>query len=732
MKTASPPLQEQKTQVFQVSGMHCASCVNRIETALQQALPQLDSVSVNLATEQVVLQGEAPETTVLDTLQQLGYQAKPISQAYSNDEESQQAQRQLRLAITLTVPVFVVHMAGLHFAGAAWLQLALSSVVLFYCGLGIFKRAWQTAKQRATDMDTLIALGAGTAWLYSVIRLLMNPATHETLYFETATMIVTLILLGRYLETRARRQTGTAIQALMQLQPETALIQVNHEWQETPVARLLPGEVVMVRPGSRIPVDGVVIEGQAWVNESMMTGESVPAEKTVGDSVIGGTLNESGNLVIRVTKVGAHSTLSRIIELVTQAQTEKPPVQKLADRIAGIFVPIVLGIAAVTFSVWLLFGHSVEMAVRSAVAVLVISCPCALGLATPTAIQVGLGRGAQEGILIRSPESIELAAQTNVLMLDKTGTLTHGHPEVTQSVHYSGMAVADCLALIAAVEDKSEHPYAKALVRFVKSRGYTWTAFIVDDFKVIVNGGVQANVNGRQVLVGSPAFLSAQGLNLQPIAPDLARAAEAGESVILAAIDHELVTLFALQDTIRRQAKSAITALRALHIQPVMLTGDRQQAAEKIGEAAGLQPSEILAELTPAEKLKHIQRYQQNGKMTQRQVVVGMVGDGINDAPALAQADFSIAMGTGTDIAMQTAQMTLVNGAIDKVVSAIRLSRAILQVIRQNLFWAFSYNVIAIPLAAFGLLTPVIAAAAMSVSSLTVVLNSLRLKRLSL
>ncbi len=727
--------------VFRVEGMHCGSCVARIEQGLKRQFPAISDVRVNLATGQAALEGSVAPDDVVAAIHALGYEASllrrdngskaPNQELPSADANlaARQARHRLVLAVGLTVPLFGMHMLGWHVAGSGWLQFTLATIVLFYCGQGIFKSAWQLLKRFETNMDTLIALGSGVAWLASTVSLLQNPAEHAALYFESAAMIVTLILLGRYLEARARGKAGEAIESLMRLQPVTALVQQNGEWVETPVENVRPDDRILVRPGAKIPLDGTVVEGESAVDESMMTGESEPVSKQPGSEVIGGTQNHHGALTVRVSRVGADTTLSRMIALVQQAQGGKPAVQRLADQVAGVFVPVVLGLALLTLIGWLGTGHVWAEGLQAAIAVLVIACPCALGLATPTAVQVGLGRAATEGILIRDTDGLEMAHRLDILVMDKTGTLTLGQPGVLSFCALEGFEEANCIKWAAALEARSEHPLAEALTRYATAQSLDWQACRVADFTSQAGAGVTGHVDGQRLVIGKPPYIVEQGVIVAPLSHRISQAAEQGQTPVVLAVNGKLAGLFLLGDPLKENAPEAIRRLRRMGVRPFMLSGDRQETAVAIGKQAGLGETEVRANMAPQQKLEFLKDLQREGDPQGRKRV-GMVGDGVNDAPALAQADVSIAMGTGTDIAMQAAQITLVHGDIAKAVDAVALSRAILRVIRQNLFWAFFYNVVAIPAAALGFLTPAIAAAAMSLSSITVVLNSLRLKSL--
>lgn len=754
-------------QTFAIEGMHCASCVARLENVLQQ-LPHVQAVSVNLATEQATVTGDVSADSIIQAVQSIGYQAHAPEKASSttsiptatvksasvqpsstNDlnvtaamphaakagspDHSQSAKTnrfRLLFASACTIPLFLIHMLGWHFPGSDWLQFALATPVLFWAGQPIFRSAWRQLLHKETTMDTLIALGAGLSWLYSISLLvfpkaLTMPHRGHDLYFETGAMIITLILIGRYLEAQARKQTGSAIHALMQLQPQSAWVQRQGEFQEVSVTEIGVGETILVRPGGRIPLDGIVLTGEGHANEAMMTGESLPVAKQEGASVLAGSLLEAGSLEIRVTHVSQETTLAHMITLVEQAQKEKPPIQRLADQVAGFFVPVVLFLALLTLTLSLLNHQPLPAAIAATVSVLVIACPCALGLATPTAIQVGLGRGAELGILIQDTMGLELAHHLDVLVFDKTGTLTEGHPAVVAFHNVSTLPDHILLQEAAALELYSEHPLASAFkASATLENPHPQPTLVVEHFKNHSGAGVSGNVDSHHILLGKPAWIADQGIEVPPVlSHKIGKASQKGQTPVVMAINGKASALFLIADPLKPIAAEAIQNIRRLGIRPLMLTGDTRETAQTIGQEAGLLPAEIIGALTPAEKVSHIQALQDTHRR------VGMVGDGINDAPALAQADVSIAMGTGTDIAMQAAQMTLIHGDIGKTVEAIRLSRAIYSTIRQNLFWAFIYNIIALPLAALGYLTPTIAALAMSFSSISVVLNALRLKR---
>jgi Cu+-exporting ATPase len=681
--------------------------------------------------------------------------------AFANDareEEYGRLRRKFWLAAALSAPVLVVAMshgaiAFLRGSWANWFQLALTTPVVFYCGAQFYRGAWAALRQRAADMNTLIATGTGAAYVYSVLATLFPSffaraagAGHEPLtllagaqashaeamppvYFEAAAVIIALILLGRMLEARARGRAGEAIRRLMSLQAKTARVVREGVEQDVAVEEVLPGDVVLVRPGEKIPVDGVVLEGASAVDEAMLTGESIPVEKRAGAPVFGATLNKTGAFRFRATKVGRDMVLRQIIRLVEDAQGSKAPVSRLADRVSGIFTPIVISIAVVTFIVWFFVapeGARLTTALVNFVSVLIIACPCALGLATPTAVMVGTGRGAEHGVLIKGGESLETAHRVHTVVLDKTGTVTRGEPRVTDVRAVAGMDDEELLRLAASAERGSEHPLGEAVVREARERGLALAE--AARFAAVAGHGVEAEVEGHHLILGNLRLLRSRGVELNGLEEEATELAAAGKTPMFVAMDNRAAGIIAVADEVRPESIGAVAALKAMGLEVVMLTGDARRTAEAVARRIGVE--RVLAEVLPEDKADEVRRLQAEKK------VVAMVGDGINDAPALATADVGIAVGTGADVALEAADVTLVRGDLGGVVTAIALSKATMRTIRQNLFWAFAYNVVGIPVAAGllypftgWLLSPLLASAAMSLSSVSVVANSLRLRR---
>jgi len=739
--------------IFPVSGMTCASCVARVEEALS-SVPGVISASVNLASEKATV--EYVEGMRLADMRRAvkdaGYELGPEVQAL--EDVTTVAQRETRalrnrfiIAAILTASIMALSW-GTSFVGKPYLLWALATPVQFWAGLRFYRGAWGALKHKTSDMNTLIALGTSVAYFYSMIAvispgLFATGVTEPHLYFHTSAAIITLILLGRFLEARAKGQTSAAIKKLIGMQPKTALIIREGEQREIPVEEVQVGDLILVRPGERVPVDGIVHQGYSSVDESMITGESIPVEKRVGDEVIGATINKTGSLEIEATKVGKDTTLAHIVRMVEEAQGSKAPIQRLADVIASYFVPAVIGIAIVTFVVWYLVGPApaLTFAFLNFVAVLVIACPCALGLATPTAIMVGTGKGAEHGILIRNGEALERAHQINTVLLDKTGTLTRGEPVVTDIISVHSFSREEVLQLAASAEHNSEHPLGEAVVKAALEKKLELSPS--SDFNAIPGQGVQVSVEGKKIFLGNFKLMKEQGLPLNGLEKKAAKLLGGGKTVMFLGLDGQVAGIVALADTLKPGAKEALQALHKMGIETAMLTGDNRRTAEAIAREAGI--DRVLAEVLPEHKAREVKKLQEDGK------VVAMVGDGINDAPALAQADVGIAIGTGTDVAMETGDITLIRGDLMGVVTAVSLSKRTMRTIKQNLFWAFAYNTALIPIAAgvlylafgntgvptglrfalgeYGFLNPILAAAAMAASSITVVSNSLRLRR---
>ncbi|MGY1458384.1 heavy metal translocating P-type ATPase [Luteimonas sp. A534] len=734
-----------------VEGMSCASCVGRVERALQ-AVPGVSAATVNLATERATVHGAAPADVLLAAVGKAGYTARAIDVGAPAGDDEAAARREaervalgrdLLLAVALALPVFLLEMgshlvpAVHHWVGQtlglqrSWiLQFALTTLVLVVPGRRFYTAGIPALLRMAPDMNSLVAVGTLAAWGYSVVatfapRLL--PEGTANVYYEAAAVIVALVLLGRWLEARAKGRTSEAITRLVGLQPKVARVVRDGRAVDIPIGEVVDGDLVELRPGERVPVDGEVVEGSSWIDESMITGEPVPVEKSAGSAVVGGTVNQQGALTLRATAVGAQTVLAQIIRLVEQAQGSKLPIQALVDRVTLWFVPAVMGAALLTFIVWMAFGPSPALgfALVNAVAVLIIACPCAMGLATPTSIMVGTGRGAELGVLFRKGEALQLLRDARVVAVDKTGTLTEGRPKLTDLDVSQGFDRADVLRLVAAVESRSEHPIARAIVEAAEGEGITVPA--PAEFTSVTGMGVRASIDGRRVEVGADRYMRSLGLDVDAFDDVATRLAGEGKSPLYAAIDGRLAAIIAVADPIKRDTPAAIAALHALGLKVAMITGDNARTAQAIAARLGI--DEVIAEVLPAGKVDAVRRLKaEHGG-------VAFVGDGINDAPALAEADVGLAIGTGTDVAMEAADVVLMSGSLQGVPNAIALSKATIGNIRQNLFWAFAYNTALIPVAAgvlypaFGLLlSPILAAGAMSLSSVFVLGNALRLR----
>ncbi|MCR6632277.1 MAG: heavy metal translocating P-type ATPase [Magnetospirillum sp.] len=704
-----------------ISGMTCAACSSRLEKVLGK-LPGVRSADVNLATERahvVVLAGTATVADLVLAVTKAGYGAQVVTGAgdqlaqEERERESDLRRQALRMIVSavLTLPL-VAGMIVPQLALPPWVQWVLATPVQFWIGARFYRGAWASLRGGTGNMDVLVALGTSAAYGLSAWQVVAGSAHHGALYFEGAAVVITLVLLGKLLETRAKRSAAGAIRALMKLRPDVARVEQDGRVIELPADVVPTGAVVVVRPGERLPVDGVVIEGVSQVDESLVTGESLPVPKEAGAEVVAGAVNGDGMLRIRATRVGAESTINRIIRMVQGAQASKAPVQKLVDRISAVFVPAVVAVAALSFLGWALIGGDVAYAAVAAISVLVIACPCALGLATPTAIMVGTGVAARHGILIKDAEALERAHGAQVVVLDKTGTLTEGHPAVVAQA-----GEADLLQLVASAQQGSEHPLARAVL--AAAEGMTLAP--LGEFKSLPGRGLSAVVDGRALLVGSTRLMAENGIDLSTFAAQAEAEEGRGRTVMWAADAGRVLGFIAVADPVKPGAAQAVAGLKALGIETVLLTGDNARAAAAVAVQVGV--DRVLAEVLPEDKAAEVAKLKAEGRM------VAMVGDGINDAPALAEAHIGIAMGTGTDVAMQAAGITLVKGDPALLPPALSVSRATYAKIRQNLFWAFVYNLVALPAAALGLLNPVIAGAAMAFSSVSVVSNSLLLRR---
>src|SRR5829696_1792909 len=746
-----------REMTFGVTGMTCASCVGRVEQALKK-VPGVLEARVNLASEKATVECLASEVELRyleKAVEGAGYGV--VRQESSVEDTREREYERLRadflLAAGLTTLILVGSlpmMFGLMLpVPLGWLNfglLLLATPVQFWAGRRFYRGAWGALKHGQANMNTLVVMGTSAAYLYSAVATLapvLFAAGRADVYFDTSALIITLILLGRLLEARAKGRSNEAIKKLAGLQPNTARVVRDGEEVDVPVEDVGIGDVVVVRPGEKVPVDGRVISGESAVDESMITGESIPVTKGAGDEVIGATMNTSGSFRFSATKIDEESALRQIMRMVEEAQGSKAPIQRLADSVSGVFVPAVIGVAAVTFLIWLVIGPepALTFALLNTVAVLIIACPCAMGLATPTSIMVGTGKGAESGILIKGGDALEGAHKLDTVVLDKTGTLTTGVPALTDLVVGEGIDEVELLRLVASAEHGSEHSLGEAIVRGAKERGLSLIE--AEGFETISGGGVRARVGGREVLVGNRRFVSESGVSEDGLLSKGEELAREGKSPVFVAVDGEPAGLVGVADVVREESREAIEQLHSLGLEVAMLTGDNRRTAEAIARQLGV--DRVVAEVRPEDKANEIRRLQAEGKK------VGMVGDGINDAPALAQADVGIAIGTGTDVAIEAADLTLISGDVRGAARAISLSKATVRNIKQNLFWAFAYNVALIPVAAgvlyplfsggsvpeilrpvlgeYGFLNPVLAAAAMALSSVTVVSNALRLRR---
>jgi Cu+-exporting ATPase len=725
-----------------VDGMTCAACVRTIERSLEN-IEGVAGAQVNLASRSAQVSFDSSRTnpsSLIVAIEDAGYGAHEMSSSEDDLEARQAAEergwrRRFIVAVVFTVPLLIVAMShgAISFPGVEWFQLVLALPVVIYGGGPFYRHAWKGLRHGVLDMNTLISVGTGSAFLFSLVAtanpgLVAAPGSmHVPVYYETAAAIIAFILLGRMLESRARGRTSSAIRNLVNLQPQTASVLRDGQEREVLIGEVLVGDEIVVRPGQKVAVDGVVLEGQSSIDEASLTGESIPVDKSPGDRVFGATVNTSGSFHFRAEKVGADTAVAQMIELVRQAQSSKAPIARLADVIAGYFTPVVIAIAVVTFIVWFSLAapdERLRQALVNAVAVLIIACPCAMGLATPTAVIAGIGRGAELGVLFRSGAALEQSAAIDVVVFDKTGTLTSGEPQVTDVITFGATEESALIAAVAALEDYSEHPIGQAIVQHAVSRQVTRGN--ATEFQSLVGAGVQGKYEGRLWLVGKPDRLSSSGVDLTTAEQAIADLASQGKTVIAAAANNELAGVIALRDEPRPESAAVLRRLKAMGIETLMLTGDNPQTAQAIATQLGIERA--VAGVAPADKAAEVERLRTHGR-------VAMIGDGVNDAPALAQADLGIAVGAGTDVAIETADVVLMGTRLSTAADALELGRRSMRIIKQNLFWAFAYNTVGIPLAAGvlypstgWLLSPIVASAAMALSSISVVANSLRLR----
>ncbi|NLE90775.1 MAG: copper-translocating P-type ATPase [Dehalococcoidales bacterium] len=734
--------------VLKISGMHCAACVGRTEKALL-AVPGVENAYVNLASEKATIthQGKVSTQDLIKAVENAGFQASPETTPAVLDNTDKQAKIRFIFAAIASVIIMLIHFFA-HFEHVEYLLWLIATPVQFWAGAGFYKGAWSALKNKTADMNTLIAIGTSAAYFYSVAvvlfpRLFSTAEISTGVYFDTSAMIIALVLLGKYLEARAKRQASQAIKKLIDLSPKKATVIRESVETSAPVSQVIKGDIILVRPGEKIPVDGIIVKGASSVDESMLTGESLPVEKNLGDEVIGASINKTGSFTFEASRVGKDTVLSQIIRLVDEAQGSRAPVQRLADVVSGVFVPVVVSIAIFNFILWYFLGPepSLTYAFLNFIAVLIIACPCALGLATPTAIMVGTGVGAENGILIRDAAALETCARLNTVVIDKTGTLTTGVPEVTDIITSTDQGRLSALGIAASVEKYSEHPLAQALVKHARAEN----ALIedADKFMSVSGMGVKAVYQGKTVVIGNEALLQKINIELGELAVAAHSLKQQGKTIMIMVVDKAPVAIFALADTLKAESRWAVEKIREMNLDLVMLTGDNHETAMAIADKAGIE--KVIAGVLPQDKAKVIKDLQEKGK------IVAMVGDGINDAPALAQANTGIAIGTGSDIAIETGDITLMKGKLEGMVNAIRLGWRTMRTIKQNLFWAFAYNTLLIPIAAgllyvffnsgnapgylgfmlgeYGFLNPIMAAVAMAFSSVTVVTNSLRLRQ---
>lgn len=729
---------------FEITGMTCAACSTRVEKGLNK-LPGVSTANVNLTLERATVEFNpslVSKADIIKKVESLGYGAH-IKEEEKNQETSDYRQLEIEkqtgkfiFSAILSLPLLWAMVGHFSFTSFIyvpdmflnpWVQFALATPVQFVIGKQFYIGAYKALKNKSANMDVLVALGTSAAYFYSLYLSIASIGTNAhmvELYYETSAILLTLIILGKLFEAKAKGRSSEAIKKLMGLQAKTAIIERNGIEQEVSLEEVVVGDVVHVKPGEKIPVDGMIVEGQSAIDESMLTGESVPVDKKSGDEVIGSTINKNGFLKIEATKVGRDTALAQIIKVVEEAQGSKAPIQRLADQISGVFVPIVVGIAVITFLVWYLWvvpGDFAE-ALEKMIAVLVIACPCALGLATPTSIMAGSGRAAEFGILFKGGEHLEMTHRIEAVILDKTGTVTNGKPVLTD-IHVEGpFAEAEFLALVGSAEKQSEHPLAEAIVSGIKEKGITLRD--VQSFEAIPGFGIKASIEGKELLIGTRKLMNKYQVEITNVLGNMEAIEREGKTAMLVAIDSEFAGIVAVADTIKETSKAAVKRMKEMGLDVIMITGDNQQTAKAIAAEVGI--DYVIAEVLPEGKAEEVKKLQAQGKK------VAMVGDGINDAPALAVADIGMAIGTGTDVAMEAADITLIRGDLNSIADAIFMSKKTIQNIRQNLFWAFGYNTLGIPIAAFGFLAPWLAGAAMAFSSVSVVLNALRLQKVKL
>lgn len=728
---------------FDISGMTCAACANKIEKRLNK-LNGVQNATVNFALESTLVEYNPDEVSVADmkdAIKKLGYHLEQKLEAEGEKVDHRQKEIEKQkgkfiFSAILSIPLLWAMVSHFEFTSFIWLpemfmnpwvQLALATPVQFLVGGQFYVGAYKALRNKSANMDVLVALGTSAAYFYSIYLSILSIGSNAhmvELYFETSAVLITLIILGKLFEAKAKGRSSEAIKKLMGLQAKTATVLREGQEMNLPIEEVITGDIVYVKPGEKVPVDGEIFEGRSALDESMITGESIPVDKTVGEVVIGSTINKNGFLKVKATKVGKDTALAQIIKVVEEAQGSKAPIQRLADVISGIFVPIVVGIAVVTFLVWYFVVSPGEFAValEKLIAVLVIACPCALGLATPTSIMAGSGRAAEYGILFKGGEHLETTHRLDTVILDKTGTVTNGKPTLTDVILSNGFEEKEFLKLVGSAERNSEHPLAEAIVEGVKERGIDLGSS--DHFEAIPGFGIESKVESKSLLIGTRRLMEKNNIDVGDILPKMENLERQGKTAMLVAIDHQFAGVIAVADTIKETSQKAIERLKNMGLDVVMITGDNKQTAQAIANQVGI--DHILAEVLPEGKAEEVKKLQKVGKK------VAMVGDGINDAPALATADIGMAIGTGTDVAMEAADITLIRGDLNSIADAIFMSKMTIRNIKQNLFWAFAYNVIGVPIAALGFLAPWLAGVAMAFSSVSVVLNALRLQRIKL